>query len=456
MQAALACTTMERSRRRDRLRFPTFPHGRTFVKGLHLISPDWTRERLEQETRRVFDVCEGCRRCFNLCPSFNTLLDRIDDHDGTVSDLTAADYERVERECYYCKLCYNHCPYTPPHDYEIDFPRLMAAWKKQRVKEQGASWRDSLLVKTDLIGTIGSLTASLTNRVLSTPWIRTALEHAIGLHRNRNVLPFSHETFSTWWRTRHATRRPEPARRKVVLFPSCLVNYQAVDIGKATVQVLEKNDVDVTVPTGQRCCRMPSFDLGDTDAIVQTATHHVRLFQPYLDRGYDLVVPTPSCSLMLKREYPYLVPTTEMATLSERTFDVCEYLMRLKKEDALSLDFARTTQRIAYQVPCHLRDQNIGFKSKELLELTGARVELIEKCSGHDGSWGTKVEFFELSMNIAKKTVRAISGVEPDRVASDCPLAALQLDQAGATQPGRGPATRHPIQIIRDAYHLPS
>lgn len=402
----------------------------------------------------MFDVCDGCRRCFNLCPSFNTLLDRIDEYESDVSRLTAADYEQVEKECYYCKLCYNHCPYTPPHDYRIDFPRLMAAWKKQRVKEQGASWRDRLLIKTDLIGKLGGLTAPLTNRILSMRWVRALLEPIIGLHRDRRVLAFSRETFSAWWRKRGRALKPTVAKQKVVLFPSCLVNYQAVDIGKATVQVLVKNNVEVVVPDGQRCCSMPSFDLGDTETMAQTATHHLRLFLPYLQQGYDLVVPTPSCSLMFKREYPYLVPTRDMTLLAERTFDVCEYLMRLKKDGALSTEFRQAQQRIAYQVPCHLRDQNIGFKSKELMELTGAKVEVIEKCSGHDGSWSAKVEFFDRSMKIAQKAVRAVSDCEPDLVASDCPLSALQLDQAGAMPSGN--RTRHPIQIIRDAYNLPS
>ncbi len=426
------------------------------MKGLHLISPDWTRKDLEQETNRVFDFCDGCRRCFNLCPSFNTLLDRIDEYESDVSQMTAADYEQVEKECYYCKLCYNHCPYTPPHAYQIDFPRLMAAWKKQRVKEQGASWRDRLLIKTDLIGKVGGMTASLTNLALSTPWIRTLLETLIGLHRDRHVLAFSRENFPEWWRKHGPTLQPETAKHKVVLFPSCMVNYQATDIGKATVQVLVKNNVEVVIPKGQRCCGMPSFDLGDTETMVQTATHHVQLLLPYLKQGYDLVVPTPSCSLMFKREYPYLMPTHDMTTLAERTFDICEYLMRLKKDGALSMAFRQTSQRIAYQVPCHLRDQNIGFQSKELMELTGAQVEMVEKCSGHDGSWGAKVEFFDRSMKIAQKAVRAISDCDPNLVASDCPLSALQLDQAGATQSENRPATQHPIQIIRDAYNLPS
>ncbi len=424
-----------------------------FLKSIHLIAADWTRDDLVQETNRIFDVCEGCRRCFNLCPSFNTLLDRIDEYESDVSRLTAADYERVEKECYYCKLCYNHCPYTPPHDYQIDFPRLMAAWKKQRVREQGASWRDRLLIKTDLIGKLGGLTASLTNRVLSTQWIRNLLEPIFGLHRDRHVLAFSRENFPAWWRKHGPALHPQVVKHKVVLFPSCMVNYQATDIGKATAQVLAKNHAEVVVPEGQRCCSMPSFDLGDTETMVRTATHHLRLFLPYLRQGYDLVVPTPSCSLMFKREYPYLVPTRDMALLAERTFDVCEYLIRLKKNGALSTEFRQTPQRIAYQAPCHLRDQNIGFKAKELMELTGATVEVIEKCSGHDGSWSAKVEFFDQSMKVAGKAVRAISDCEPDMVASDCPLSALQLDQAGATQPGN--RSRHPIQIVRDAYHLP-
>lgn len=422
------------------------------MKGIDLTSTDWTRADLEQETNRIFDVCDGCRRCFNLCPSFNTLLDRIDEYDSDISKITAADYEQVEQECYYCKLCFNHCPYTPPHQYEIDFPRLMAAWKKQRVQEKGASWRDRLLIQTDLIGKLGGMTASLSNWALSTPWLRGLFEKILGLHRDRQVLFFAKESFPQWWRKRTATIPTPSAQHKVVLFPSCMVNYQATDIGKATVQVLEKNNIEVVIPERQRCCSMPSFDVGDTNTMVQTAQHHLKLFQPYLEQGYDLVIPTPSCSLMFKREYPYLVPTAEMNQLAKRTFDVCEYLMRLKKDGALSLEFTQTKHRIAYQAPCHLRDQNIGFKSKEVLELTGAQVELIEKCSGHDGSWGAKVEFFDLSMNIAKKAVRPIVNSEPNMVASDCPLSALQLDQAGATQHSKKLTTQHPIQIIRDAY----
>ena len=421
---------------------------------LDLLTPGWTRGHLEKETIRVFDICDGCRRCFNLCPSFTTLIDRLDDYESDMSKFTGQDFSRIEQECYYCKLCFNHCPYSPPHQYDLDFPRLMVAWKQQRAKDGGMSVRDTLLVQTDLVGKIGSLTAPLTNWALRTPWVRTLLETVFGIHQKREVLPFHSETFTQWWEKRPAASNHRSISGKVAFFPSCLVTYQVPDIGKAAVQVLEKNGLEVVVPPGQQCCGMPRFDLGDIDGMRKAAEHHLALFRPFLDQGYDLVIPAPSCSLMFKREYPSLAHSHDMKQLADRTFDLCEYLMRLKRENRLSLDFPRNPGRVAYQIPCHLRDQNIGFKSKDLMELTGATVHLIEKCSGHDGAWSAKTEFFDLSMKIAKKAVRDIENETFDLVASDCPLSALQLDQALGSRNSR-PAL-HPIQVVRNAYGLSS
>lgn len=425
------------------------------MKGFDLITPGVTRTQVEKESLRVYEICDGCRRCFNLCPSFNTLFDRIDVHASDVSKLSTADLDQVAHECYYCKLCYNHCPYTPPHHYEIDFPRLMIAWKKQMVADRGASWRDRLLTKTDLIGRLGSLVAPVANWALGASWVRAVIERVAGIHRERHLLAFQAEPLSRWWVRRGAARKASGRNGKVALFASCMVNYQATDVGKATVQVLEKNGVEVVVPE-QRCCGMPSFDLGDTDAMVTAAKANMNTLRPWLEAGYDIVAPVPSCSLMLKREYPYLVPGEEATRLSQRTFDICEYLMRLKRAGTLATDFTKKPGRVAYQIPCHLRDQNIGFKSKELMELAGAQVDVVERCSGHDGTWGVKREFFDLSMKIAGKAVREIENNQADLVASDCPLAALQLDQAGAAHHAGGRPTLHPIQIVRDAYGLPA
>ncbi len=423
------------------------------MKGLSLLAPiDSTQ--LEKETLRIYEVCDGCRRCFNLCPSFNTLLDRIDVCESDVAKLTPADHHQVVDECYYCKLCFNHCPYTPPHHYAIDFPHLMIAWKKRLAAERGVRWRDRLLIMTDAIGRLGSATASLTNRLLGNRFVRRILERVMGIHRDRQLLHFSQETFPRWFGRRTKMAIADPPVRKVALFASCLVNFQATDVGKATVQVLEKNGVQVVVPE-QRCCGMPSFDIGDTQAIQQAARSNVASLYPLVAEGYDVVVPTASCSLMLKREYPELARDEKTKRVAERTFDVCEYLMAMKKTGQLATDFTQKPGRVAYQIPCHLRDQNIGFKSRELMECAGAQVEVIEQCSGHDGAWSAKTEFFQLSMKIAGKAIRAIEQTPADLVASDCPLAGLQLDQAGASAHARGRSTLHPIQIVRDAYGLP-
>ena len=424
------------------------------MKGVDLLNPNWSRTQLDQETLRVYDICDGCRRCFNLCPSFNTLFDGIDRYDSDVTKLAPAELEQVANECYYCKLCYNHCPYTPPHQYELDFPRLMIAWKKQIVAENGARWRDRLLIQTDLIGKLGGMVAPLANWMLQSRWVRRVMERVVGVHRDRQVLPFTAEALPRWWARRRHARKEGAFNGKVVLFAGCIVNYQITDVGKAVVQVLEKNDVQVALPD-QQCCGMPSFDLGDIDAMAKAATANLASLKPWLDRGYDVVVPVPSCSLMLKREYPTLLPGDGTAELSKRTFDICEYLMRLKRAGTLKTDFVRSPGRVTYHVPCHLRDQNIGFKSKELMELTGAQVHVVERCSGHDGTWSAKTEYFDLSMGIAGKAVRDITKTPADLIASDCPLAALQLDQAGAAAHVGGRHTLHPIQIVRDAYGLP-
>ena len=219
-------------------------------------------------------MCDGCRRCFNLCPSFNTLLDRIDEYESDVTKFTPADHHRVVDECYYCKLCFNHCPYTPPHQYGIDFPLLMAVWKKRLAVERGTRWRDWLLTKTDLLGQVNS---ACSRRWSIGRWDRHGfaaflkpLLASIGIGRcciiNGKHLRVGGQ--------RRASAKPSPAGKKVALFASCLVNYQVTDVGKATVQVLEKNGVQVALPD-QSCCGMPSFDIGDTAAMAAAARRNI-------------------------------------------------------------------------------------------------------------------------------------------------------------------------------------
>jgi Fe-S oxidoreductase len=406
----------------------------------------WDADAMQAEWLRVADICNGCRRCFNLCPSFSALFNGIDALDGEVEKLGDTVARDVVDACYYCKLCYNHCPYTPPHAFRLDFPLLMVRGKAVRAQVKRPRLRDRLLVNTDLIGRTARWVAPILNRLLQAGWFRALLHRLGGIHKDRRLPPIASEPFPTWFRRRNVRRGGD---RKVALFSGCLTNYNYPSIGRATVQVLEKNGVAVAWPD-QRCCGMPFFDTGDVAAATAHARSNVASLKGMVDQGYAIVSPIPTCSLMLKKEYPALLDDEHARLVAKNTFDLCEYLMGLHQRGQLSADFTTRIGKVAYQVPCHLRDQNIGYKSRDLLQLIpGTTVDVIERCTGHDGSWSVKAEFFEASMQVGQKAFRAANAVEAEVFVSDCPLSGLQLEQ------GTGKKSCHPIELVNRAYGLP-
>ena len=400
-----------------------------------------------EELRRVADICHGCRRCFNLCSSFGSLFDYLDAHDGEASGLTDGELRRVTDLCYQCKLCYNHCPYTPPHRWAIDFPRLMLRAKAVTVRRRGPSLQDWVLGRTDLVGAVGSLTAPLFNW-LNRRWVgRWLMERTIGIHRHRQLPPYRFWTFSRWARCRRwadaasADRGPRAA-----LFYTCFVNYNAPEVGRAAVRVLERSRVQVACPR-QRCCGMPLLDGGEVQAAARQAARNVAWLAPLARAGWAIVVTGPTCSYMLKQEYPWLVGTEAARQVATQTMDLSEYLMRLHEQGALNTRFHRSAGAITYHLPCHLRAQNIGYKSRDLMALVpGARVQVVERCAGVDGTWGLKREHFEESLTIAKPLTDAVRAAPETTPVSDCPLASLQIRQTA----GRAPL--HPVQVLDRAY----
>lgn len=404
---------------------------------------------LDREFARVADICNGCRRCFNLCPSFEQLFNRIDDRTGEADSLNPKDQQEITDLCYYCKLCYNHCPYTPPHHFNLDFPRLMLLGKAERLKTTPPFFRDRLLADTDRVGRLGRWLAPLFNWANGNRLIRRLLHAVVGIHRDRILPKIYKETFIAWRsKTRGLANRPAlNSERKVALFHTCYVNYNDPEIGKASVQVLLKNNIEVSTPD-QLCCGMPYFDIGDLESARRKARYNLASLQKSVDAGYDIVAPMPTCSLMLKKEYPALLGE-EARLVAEHTFDLCEYLMRLNSSGNLNKEFKHQIGKISYQIPCHLRDQNIGYKSRDLMKLIpGTTVEVIEKCSAHDGTWGIKKEYFEDSLRMAKPLFKTIQEGEAGVIATDCPLAGMQILQ------GTGRESLHPIQILKKAYGL--
>ena len=409
----------------------------------------WDDKGLDKELRRIFDICHGCRRCFNLCPSFDELFNAIDSKGEDVANLGQKDLRLVEDLCYQCKLCYNHCPYTPPHRFAIDFPRLMLRGKLIHVKTEGIPLRDRLMGNTDGLGKLGVATAPLANLGNHNPAQRWVMEKTLRIHREAPLPDFARQSFSAWFKSRKRDAAPDASNGKVALFYTCFINYYDPEVAKAAVRVLERSKVEVVVPE-QRCCGMPYMDSGDVQSARRNAEANLKALAPLAQQGVPIVVPGPTCSLTLKQEYPHLMDSPEAQLVAKNTFDLSEYLMKLHKDGKLDTKFARGAGKVNYHAPCHLRAQNIGYKSRDLMQLLpDTTVNVVERCSGHDGTWGMKEQYFKLSLQVGQPLFDGMREGAPDAVVSDCPLACMQI--AHAT--GRRPI--HPIQVVAAAYALP-
>lgn len=409
---------------------------------------------VEKEIRRVADICHTCRRCYNLCPSFDVLFRALDrpEVDGEADRLLPRDLADFSDLCYECKLCIPHCPYYPPHRWEVDVPRLVFRDRSSRVRQAGKpDLRSRVLASADAVGRISSALAPLVNSLNESRPARVLLEKTLGVHRDRLLPTYASETFLAWWNRRGGATRPEagpPRDGRVALFVTCSLNYSAPDVARAAVAVLEKNGCDVAIPD-QRCCGMPFLESGELDSARECRAANTTAFLPFVDAGYTVVAAGPTCSLTLKKEYPVMGPEEAPRRVAEATLDVCEYLMRRHAAGKLSLDFQRSPGRVLYQVACHLKVQDIGFKSRDLMKLVpGADVTTVERCTGHDGTWSMRTEYFPLSMKVGKPVFDEVDARKPDTVATDCPLAGIQIRQ------GTGRTAKHPIQVIADAYGL--
>jgi Fe-S oxidoreductase len=407
----------------------------------------WDEQGLAKEVERIFDICHGCRLCFNLCPSFPALFGAVDEHDGDVRKLTGAETDRVVDLCYQCKLCYVKCPYTADdgHEFDLDFPRLMLRYNAQKARRDGVGLREKLLGNPVALGKAAGKMAGLANWANSVSFHRRIMESLLGIHRDKKLPEFSRKTFSGWAKSRLSQVR-EPTD-EVVLFHTCFVDYNTPNIGKDVVEVLERNRVRVLSPP-QTCCGMPALDGGDVEFARTQAERNVRSLAPYVERGAAVLAINPTCSYMLKKEYVEMVGPElqeKARALSAATRDVCEYLFELKKSDRWSRDFVTSPGEVAYHVPCHLKAQNIGFRSRDMMKtIPGAKIRLVERCCGHDGTWAMKKEHFETSMEVGRPAFDEMK--EGGVMATDCPLAAVQFEQATAVRP------LHPLQILARAY----
>ena len=412
-----------------------------------------------KEMERVFDICHGCRRCVSLCTAFPTLFDLVDESKtGEVDGVDKQDFAKVVDQCYLCDLCYmTKCPYVPPHQWNVDFPHLMLRAKAVKFKKGEVRMRDRLLSSTDAIGKLAAIpvVAQTVNALNGNGAARALMQKVIGVHQERKLPPYSPSRFRSGAPASppHAVRDSERTPGKVAIFATCYVNYNEPGIGYDLIKLLEHNEIPYVLVEKEACCGMPKLELGDLDAVARLKLVNIPPLARLAREGYAILTAVPSCTLMFKSELPLLFPgDAEVKLVAEAMFDPFEYLVLRHKDGLLKTDFKQALGTVSYHIPCHLRVQNLGQKTRELLQMIpDTTVNTVERCAGHDGTWGVKSEYFETSMKIGRPVFKQMASVNPDYVSSDCAIAGRHICQGmGETQARK----QHPISLIRIAYGL--
>lgn len=426
---------------------------------------DWRSEKfydeqsLNHELERVYDICHGCRRCVSLCDAFPTLFDLVDESatmevDGVAKD----DYMKVVDQCYLCDMCYmTKCPYVPPHEWNVDFPHLMLRAKAVKFKKEGASLRDRVLTSTDTVGRLASLpgVASTVNALNQNAGARKLMEKTLGVHHAAPVPLYHHHTL----RKRVTSLSREISAQavgvttgKVAMYATCYGNYNSPHLGEDFFKVFQHNDIHIELVPKEQCCGMPKMELGDLESVAKAKDANIPVLARLVDEGFDLIAPIPSCVLMYKQELPLLFPDdADVKKVQQAFYDPFEYLFLRHKGGALKTDFKHSLGEIGYQVACHLRVQNIGLKTRDILSLVPeTNVHAQERCSGHDGTYAVRVETRDKSVKIARPVVKKIDQLEPQHFTSDCPMAATHI----ANLSGKVDKPEHPMSLLRQAYGL--
>ncbi len=427
-------------------------------------APDYyDADKLDAELRRQFDVCHGCRRCHNLCDSFPRLFDLIDESETMELDsVDSAAFGDVVAACTLCDMCFmTKCPYVPPHEFDMDVPKLMLRYRAAERRARGGGLVKRQLAETDrngkLIGPVAPLANWATRR--GNALTRRPMEWIAGIHRDAAVPEFHRRTFAA--QAESAAVPPDadaPAHgRKAVLFATCFVNYNEPGIGTAARAVLARNGVETAV-VHPACCGMPKLEQGDIAGVAANARTVAAALAPWIERGHDVIALVPSCALMLKSEWPLILPgDADIDRLARAAWDLSEYVVDIARKEGLAPGLAPIPGGVTLHLACHARAQNIGPKAAEMLRLApDTEVAVIERCSGHGGTWGMMADHFETALEIGRPVARRAVEAGNRRVVSECPLAAAHLDQGVERAAGEPPPDRalHPIELLAAAYGL--
>ena len=424
-------------------------------------NPDfYDEEKLLGEMERIFDICVGCRRCVSLCDAFPTLFDLVDESEAfEIDGVAKQDYFQVVDQCYMCDLCFQtKCPYVPPHEWNLDFPHVMLRAKAVQFKKGERKLSHKLLSNTKIQGKIATIPvlSKVINAGNRNNGVRKVLEKALDLDHRAHLPQFHSDTL----RRRDQGRQPAaveaqaagPTRGKAALFTTCYCNVNTPDIGQDLIRVFEHNNIPVRLTRKEECCGMPKLEQGDLETVDKYRKTNIPELTGLIDEGWDIVAAIPSCVLMFKQELPLMYPDDPgVQKVKQHIFDPFQYLVYRHKAGLLNTQFKQSLGTIAWHVPCHQRVQNIGPKTKDVLSLVpDTKIEVIERCSGHDGTYGVRAGTYEKSQKIARPVINRVEKMNADYLVSDCPMAATQIADGLELKHGE----TNPLTLLRKAYGI--
>lgn len=410
----------------------------------------YNEQFLNDELERVFNICHGCRRCVSLCKAFPTLFDLIDESETfEVDSVDKADYKKVVDQCYLCDLCYmTKCPYVPPHEWNVDFPHLMLRAKAIQFKKGETKKSYKVLTSPQQVGSVASkpVISSIVNWSNSNKIIRKITENIMGVHADAVVPKYHSKTL-----TKLFVEDNIVSKFKVAIFGTCYGEYNDPKSVIDLVDVLRHNNVEVKLIKNTQCCGMPKMELGDLETVIKYANENITPLKKLVGDGYKLIAPIPSCVLMFKSELPMIISDNEdIKLISKAFFDPFEYLSFLNDSAQLDTNFSAIDKEVLYQMACHQRVQNIGSHTKKILGLIpDLDVNIAERCSGHNGTYGVRKETHTYAVTIGKPVAKKITD-NTDLVVSDCVMAGNHIAHI-ATQ---NIEAIHPITLVKMAYCL--
>ena len=422
----------------------------------------YNEESLDQELERVFDICHGCRRCVSLCGTFPTLFDLVDASPTLeVDGVDKKDYWKAIDQCYLCDVCYmTKCPYTPPHSWNVDFPHLMLRAKAVKFKKGEVKARDKFLSNTDALGMFAGIpvVTQAVNGANKTKLVRGAMEDLLGVDKDAWLPEFASRKFRSGAAASkaHAVKDGERTPGKVAVYSTCYINYNEPGVGHDLLAILDHNEIPYVLVNKEACCGMPKLEQGDLAGVEEKKNVNIPQLAQLAKDGYAILTPIPSCTLMYKQELPLMFPDcADTQLVKDAMWDPFEYFIARNRDGLLKTDFKQALGNVSYHIPCHSRVQNVGRKTAETLQLVpDTRLNVVERCSGHAGTYGVKKEFHATAMKIGKPVFKAMANNEPDYISSDCQLAGHHIEQ-GMEEAGLKKAElAHPLALLRKAYGI--